>query len=66
MRLLLLLFTFFMTATGIAQQGKCAAQLHRQDGNNITFTFDWKSEKGKPVWYIKNALENIRVDGQKP
>ncbi len=62
MRLLLLLFTFFITATGIAQQGKWSAQLHREDGNNIAFTFDWKTEKGKPIWYIKNALENIRVD----
>jgi peroxiredoxin len=62
MRLLFLVLNFFFTTTTIAQQGKWAGQLHREDGNNIAFTFDWKTEKGKPVWYIKNALENIRVD----
>jgi len=54
--------TFSFTSISIAQQGKWAAQLHREDGNNIAFTFDWKTETGKPVWYIKNALENIRVE----
>jgi len=62
MRLLFSMLTLFFTTISIAQQGKWAAQLHREDGNNIAFTFDWKTEKGKPVWYIKNALENIKVE----
>ena len=44
-----------------AQQGWWGAQLHRTDGSNITFTFEWKTEKGKPVWYIRNAAERIKV-----
>ena len=62
MRLLLLLVTTFSFTHSVAQNGNWVAQLHREDGNNIAFTFDWKTEKGKPVWYIKNALENIRVE----
>lgn len=44
-----------------AQQGRWQAQLYRDDGNNIVFSFDWKIENGKPVWYIINATEKIRV-----
>ena len=44
-----------------AQQGWWGAQLQRTDGSNITFTFEWKTEKGKPVWYIRNAAERIKV-----
>ena len=44
-----------------AQQGWWGAQLHRTDGSNITFTFEWKTEKGKPLWYIRNAAERIKV-----
>ena len=44
-----------------AQQGLWQAQLHREDGNNIVFTFEWKTENGKPVWYIHNASEKIKV-----
>jgi peroxiredoxin len=44
-----------------AQQGKWIANLHREDGNSIPFTFEWKTENNKPVWYIKNAAEKIRV-----
>ena len=36
-------------------------ELQREDGNNIVFTFDSKTEKGKPVIYIKNAEERIPV-----
>ncbi|HYM93952.1 MAG TPA: TlpA disulfide reductase family protein [Chitinophagaceae bacterium] len=53
---------FFISAlTSQAQQGWWKAQLHRDDGNNIVFTFEWKTEKGKPVWYIHNAAEKIKV-----
>jgi len=65
MRLLFLILAFFNITVSIAQQGKWVAQLHREDGNNIPFSFDWKMEKGKQVWYIKNALEKIRVDNIK-
>jgi peroxiredoxin len=36
--------------------------LHRSDGNIIPFSFEWKTEKGKTVWYIHNAQEKIKVD----
>ena len=62
MRLLFLLFALFTLTISKAQQGNWSAILHREDGNDIPFTFDWKTENGKPVWYIKNALEKIRVD----
>ena len=41
------------------------AQLHRQDGQNIVFNFEWTTEKGKPVWYIRNAAERLRVNNIK-
>ncbi len=44
-----------------AQQGWWGAKLHRADGNNIAFTFEWKTENGKPIWYIRNAAESIKV-----
>lgn len=37
------------------------AQLHRADGHNIVFNFEWITEKGKSTWYIRNASERIRV-----
>ncbi|MDN3658995.1 TlpA disulfide reductase family protein [Ferruginibacter paludis] len=61
MRLFLLLTSVFFVFTSTAQQGNWTAQIHRPDGNNIVFTFDWKTENGKPVWYIKNAAEKIKV-----
>jgi len=59
--LTVLLFTVLSTALQ-AQQGWWSAKLHRSDGNAIAFTFEWKMEKGKPVWYIHNAAEKIKVD----
>lgn len=61
MRLLLLPTFFFSFIVATAQQGNWSAQLHRSDGINIPFTFEWKTEKGSPVWYIKNAGEKIQV-----
>ncbi|MEO7490572.1 MAG: TlpA family protein disulfide reductase, partial [Ferruginibacter sp.] len=61
MRLFLLLSGVFFVFNSIAQQGNWTAQIHRPDGNAIVFTFDWKTENGKPVWYIKNAAEKIKV-----
>lgn len=46
----------------MAQQAGWVAQLNRADSSSIRFTFDWKTEKGKPVWYIRNADEKIRVN----
>jgi len=50
-----------VNSTVLAQQSSWVAQLIRSDGNNCRFTFAWKTEKGKPVWYIYNAAEKIRV-----
>jgi peroxiredoxin len=61
MRLFLLLTSVFLTVTATAQQGNWTAQIQRPDGNKIVFTFEWKTENGKPVWYIKNAAEKIKV-----
>jgi hypothetical protein len=58
--LLILLVCGYTVAS--AQQGNWVAHLTREDGNNIIFTFEWKSEKGKSVWFIKNAAEIIKVD----
>ncbi|MEJ7586313.1 MAG: TlpA disulfide reductase family protein [Ferruginibacter sp.] len=57
--LLIAVFNYFFVA---AQQGNWSAFLEREDGNKIAFTFDWKTEKGKPTWYINNAVEKIKVD----
>ena len=55
--LLLLVLPEFLIA-----QNKWIGKIHRQDGNDIRFVFDWKMEKGKPVWYVYNAEEKIRVN----
>lgn len=44
-----------------AQQGTWRAELQRKDSNAIVFNFDWKTENGKAVWYIKNGTEKLRV-----
>jgi len=61
MRILFFFLFVIASLTIKAQQGWWQAQLHREDGNNIVFTFEWKTEQGKPVWYIHNASEKIRV-----
>ncbi len=56
-------FIFLLTSSAcIAQSSNWSAELIRNDGNKIRFTFLWKTERGKPVWYIRNAAEKIRVD----
>lgn len=62
MRVLFFVAGLFITSIVNAQQGNWSAQLQRPDGNAIAFTFEWKTEGGKPVWYIKNAAEKLRVD----
>jgi len=61
MRIAFLFSLFLISIVTKAQQGWWQAQLNREDGNNIVFTFEWNTEKGKPVWYIHNASEKIKV-----
>lgn len=57
------MIALLLTAPGLkAQQRKWIATLQRNDGNNIPFRLDWQVEKGKPVWYIYNATEKIKVN----
>lgn len=62
MKQVLSFILLLISSSCIAQPYSWSAQLIRSDGNKISFTFFWKTEKGKPVWYIKNAAEKIRVD----
>ena len=60
---ILVWFICIVAAVGVkAQQGWWSAKINRSDGKAIAFTFEWKTEKGQPVWYIHNAAEKIRVD----
>jgi len=66
MRLFTCSLLFLLAAHGISAQQKSSgnwwrAQLHRPDGQRIIFNFEWVTEKGTPVWYIRNASERIRV-----
>ena len=61
MRTVYLFFAILLTHTGKAQSGWWHAALHRTDGRNIVFNFEWKKEKSKEGWYIRNASERIRV-----
>ena len=56
--LIISLLSFVLTH---AQQGVWRAELQRKDSNTIVFNFEWKKENGKPVWYIKNGEEKLRV-----
>ena len=60
---ILFLAAFSMTCR--AQQKSASSwwrtELHRPDGQSIVFNFEWTKENGKPVWYIRNASERIRV-----
>jgi peroxiredoxin len=59
----ILLFVLFtqIAVMGLAQNGKWAAQLLRNDGITIPFEFEWQMVKSKPVWVIRNAAEKIQV-----
>lgn len=56
--LIICLLSFLLTQ---AQQGIWRAELERKDSNAIVFNFEWKNENSKPVWYIKNGAEKLRV-----
>jgi len=45
-----------------AQQGWWLGRLQRPDGEEIVFNFEWKTDSGRNVWFIKNAAERMRVD----
>jgi peroxiredoxin len=62
MKVVLVLISFAVNPVMFAQQGWWGAKMQRKDGNAIAFTFEWKLEKGKNVWYIHNAAEKIKVD----
>ena len=49
-------------AQGIDQRGAWFGELSRADGKKIRFHFDIRQEKNKPVLYIINAAERLRVD----
>jgi thiol-disulfide isomerase/thioredoxin len=66
MRLLICLLLFICTTCTVSARKKPAgdwwrAELHRTDGQRIIFNFEWTVEKGKQIWYIRNASERIRV-----
>ena len=61
MRLFSLVFCLMSFVVTQAQQGVWRAQLQRKDSNAIVFNFEWKNENGKPVWYIKNGTERLKV-----
>jgi thiol-disulfide isomerase/thioredoxin len=58
---LLLLTITFINAQQKTPGTWWRAQLHREDGQSIVFNFEWTTEKGKPVWFIRNASERILV-----
>ncbi|MBI2731060.1 MAG: TlpA family protein disulfide reductase [Sphingobacteriales bacterium] len=64
-RFCLLLIPVFVSLTIFSQQlrsGIYRGVLKREDGNEIPFTFLLKNENKKPVIYISNASEKIKVD----
>jgi peroxiredoxin len=60
-KIFLLWILAVVTAGLYAQPSLWKAQLSRNDGNTIPFSFEWKMEHGKPVWIIRNATERIKV-----
>jgi thiol-disulfide isomerase/thioredoxin len=58
-----LFFGFLATATSQTKlaTGWWRASLLRGDGNHIVFNIEMKNEKGKPVWYVRNATEKIPI-----
>src|SRR3954466_2140943 len=65
MRSTLAIFLFLLPASAAVAQtpptGWWRGLLHREDGHNIVFNFEWTVDKGKPVWFFRNASERIRV-----
>jgi peroxiredoxin len=57
-----LLFLKTVSAQNNLQQGAWQGSLVRDDGKVICFHFDIKTENNKPVLYVINASERLRVD----
>jgi len=60
------LAVWIVASTAIAQtglkQGAWRGELHRADGQVISFHFDIRTEKNKTVLYVINASERLRID----
>lgn len=54
------LFSYSQRTTALVS--KWRAVIHRQDENNIIFNFEQNENNKKPVLYILNAGERLRVD----
>src|SRR5690349_9783572 len=67
MKRLVCCFGFVLLALSLFSQSNhwWRAELVREDGNIIPFNFLSKKEKGKQVWYIRNASERLKVDNFK-
>ncbi|MGC4036366.1 MAG: TlpA disulfide reductase family protein [Chitinophagaceae bacterium] len=66
MKYLIIVLSFFLNGIVCGQSLKLKktiyrAVLHRQDGNEVVFNMDVKTEKGKTVFYVINDTERIRV-----
>ena len=66
MKYILIAVSFLYGGLIVAQQTKLKqtiyrAVLYRQDSNEVVFNMDFKIEKGKPVLYVINDTERIRV-----
>jgi peroxiredoxin len=48
-------------AQSLPATGQWRGSLHRADGQDIVFSFEWKQQNGKPLWVIRNAGERIQV-----
>lgn len=57
-----LLASLLLASPSLRAQDRWRGALHRPDGETIVFTFEWKNEKKRDVWYIRNASERMRVD----
>ncbi len=57
-------FGFFVNAQNhfTIKEGIWKAMMGRTDGRFIVFNFEVKTENNKPVWYVMNAGERMRVD----
>lgn len=60
-----LVFISVLLTTGIAQKplqtGRWRALLHRADGQNVVFNFQFAWQKNKPVVFVLNAAEKLAV-----
>ena len=58
-------FLLFISIAGFSQKIKTTywqASIHRPDGNNLPFSFTLEEQNKKPILYILNDAEKIKVD----